>query len=363
MGGRIIPLAARLSDHRFEGYVNPEAYVKDMSRGQILSLRSPWAETVEDVREALAWFHSNRSFHHTVERRKAHRFRMGKRRHVIRSPTVEREIAKNVSYFLEKVHNSGHALEGSYVNIGANDGISDDPLSHYAASSRVKTKELALAIEADDNLCVKHAENLPWVKLVCSKVTTQNLRKLLSAFPSFARSNLDILKVDIDSYDGPIIEESISCHLRPKLIQAEINALPPPLQFALLDSEQLRSCAIDVELLGVFSEKLPINAPVAGVSLSYLVRRLAPQYILMDIVSPDAIFLRADIAKDMAIEALDEFDAFARAWIDVHGIHRTVLRRWFFELDEVALLGEVFEFVTSWMTSHIGKILPFALST
>lgn len=29
-------------------------------------------------------------------------------------------------------------LSGSYVNIGANDGLSDDPLAHYARSEKVK---------------------------------------------------------------------------------------------------------------------------------------------------------------------------------------------------------------------------------
>ncbi|CAK9057037.1 Uncharacterized protein SCF082_LOCUS30667, partial [Durusdinium trenchii] len=60
----------------------------------------------------------------------------------------------------------------------------------------------------------------------------------------------------------------------------------------------------------------------------------------MDIASPDAIFLRADIARDMALNPLDEFDAFARAWSDVHGFHRQTLRRWVFQLGHMELLGE-----------------------
>ena len=354
--------ASRLSDHRFEGYVNPEAYV--LPRGQITSLRSPWAATVEDVRKALEWFHRNTSFHRSVERRKAHRFRRGSRRYITRSPTFERQISQNVTYFLKQVEEAGTSMSGSYINIGANDGLSDDPLAAFAQSDLVKASRLALAIEADEVLCAKHAENLPWVKLVCSKATTQNLRRLLSGFPDSARFDLDVLKVDIDSYDGPMIEECISARLRPKVLQVEINAgIPPPLQYALLDSPQLRDAHPTVELLGVFSEKLPINAPIAGVSLSYLVRRLAPQYILMDIASPDAIFLRADIARLMSLDPLDEFDAFSRAWADVHGFHRATLRRWVFELDELDLLGEVFGFLSTWMEKHLGRLLPFSLST
>ncbi|CAK8993541.1 unnamed protein product [Durusdinium trenchii] len=339
VGGRTTAFASRLSDQRFEGYVNPEAYI--LPKGQIKSLRSPWAETVEDIHQALRWFRGNASRHRNVERRKAHRFRAGSRRHVTRSPTFERQISQNVSYFLEQLETAGTMLSGSYVNIGANDGLSDDPLAHYARSEKVKAGGGALAIEADEELCAKHRVNLPWVKLVCSRVSTQNLKLLLSGFPPSARSDLDVLKVDIDSYDGPIIKECRAQRLRPKILQVEINAgIPPPLQFALLDSPQLRETDSSVELLGVFSEKLPINAPIAGVSLSYLVRQLAPEYVLMDIASPDAIFLRADIARDMALNPLDEFDAFARAWSDVHGFHRQTLRRWVFQLGHMELLGE-----------------------
>eukprot|EP00913_Durusdinium_trenchii_P008705 g8177.t1 len=378
VGGRTTAFASRLSDQRFEGYdmssesllgangtevVPSDVGIGGIDQGQIKSLRSPWAETVEDIHQALRWFRGNASRHRNVERRKAHRFRAGSRRHVTRSPTFERQISQNVSYFLEQLETAGTMLSGSYVNIGANDGLSDDPLAHYARSEKVKAGGGALAIEADEELCAKHRVNLPWVKLVCSRVSTQNLKLLLSGFPPSARSDLDVLKVDIDSYDGPIIKECRAQRLRPKILQVEINAgIPPPLQFALLDSPQLRETDSSVELLGVFSEKLPINAPIAGVSLSYLVRQLAPEYVLMDIASPDAIFLRADIARDMALNPLDEFDAFARAWSDVHGFHRQTLRRWVFELDEVELLGEVFDFLSNWMTSHLGRLMPFTLT-
>lgn len=42
-------------------------------------------------------------------------------------------------------------------------------------------------------------------------------------------------------------------------------------------------------------------------------------------------FVKADIARDMALNPLDEFDAFARAWSDVHGFHRQTLR----QLDDI----------------------------
>ena len=99
------------------------------------------------------------------------------------------------------------------------------------------------------------------------------LARLLSGFPDSARFDLDVLKVrdcrnmskhfrlqtlrfanlsqvDIDSYDGPMIEECISARLRPKVLQVEINAgIPPPLQYALLDSPHfvcIRNRVVDI---------------------------------------------------------------------------------------------------------------------
>merc|ERR1712039_732464 len=106
--------------------------------------------------------------------------------------------------------------------------------------------------------------------------------------------------------------------------------------------------------MGVALHRFEVNKPIAGVSLSYLVRLLAPEYYLLELGSPDAIFVRADILKKMHREPLDEFETFERSWVDLHGFSRKQLRRWYFELDEVSALGEVHDYLVSWMQSHLG---------
>ncbi|CAE7352037.1 unnamed protein product [Symbiodinium natans] len=58
-----------------------------------------------------------------------------------------------------------------------------------------------------------------------------------------------------------------------------------------------------------------------------LVRSLWPIYVLWEVVSPDAIFLRADLAELLGIKALDEFHAYARSWADIHSFPRPLQLR------------------------------------
>lgn len=224
----------------------------------------------------------------------------------------------------------------------------------------------ALAVEADPSLCAQHQQALPWVTLVCQRVSTRNLGAILgTVFRTVsARIELDVLKVDVDSFEGPILEEALFRQgLRPKVLLAEINAgIPPPLQFALLDSPQLAEAGKTVELR-VGDTTFEVNMPAAGVSLSYLVNRLAPDYLLLELGSPDAVFVRADMLQHFGrAAALDEFEAFAHSWLDLHGFSRHQVRRWLWELDEVDGLGEVYNHLSLWMSRHLGQVLPFILS-
>ncbi|CAE7364340.1 hypothetical protein AK812_SmicGene11997 [Symbiodinium microadriaticum] len=367
VNGRRSLQKAPLSNYRFEGYVHPEAYLdkSDASGRPVMKvLRSAWAESIEEVGRALISFASNRSLRRSVGRRKARRFRLGSRPYAPRPASVARAMGTNVSRFLERLGAAGIALEGSFLNIGANDGIGDDPLAHYAQSSLVKESGAAVAIEADEGLCVKHRRNLPWVALHCGFAVPSTLRSLLAPLPW---RSLDVLKVDIDSCDGLIVDECVHrLGWRPKVIQVEVNAgFPPPLQYSLLDSPLLREHLPYVEVYGpIFGDKemrLQVNSPIAGTSLSYYVQHLWPVYVLWDIASPDAIFLRADLAEVAGVEALDEFHAFAWSWADIHNFHRDLVRRWTFELDAEGALGEAFQYMVDWMKQNLGIILPFHL--
>lgn len=353
-----------LSSYRYEGFIHPEAYVSGI---HIISMSGPWTESESEVIEALAWFRGNRSRHRAVVRRKANRFRVGSLWDApSRAPAYFRGVAMDIRLWLDRLRVAGLELAGSYLNLGANDGVSSDPLHPLAVGEVRELGGASLAIEADPALCVRHRKNLPWVPLACTRITTSNARAVIA--PSFrtesSRAAVDVVKVDIDSFEGPMLEECLwRLHLRPKLLMVEVNSgIPPPLQFALLDSPQLRRHLAKVELLKEGGQPLEVNLPVAGVSLSYLVRRLAPDYALLELGSPDAIFVRSDLLALLGRKPLDEFEAFGRSWADAHGFSRSQIRRWHFELDEVDALGEVHAYLTSWMERHLAEVLPFTLT-
>lgn len=357
--------SGRLSDYRFEGFTHPGAYLDE--GGQLLTLRSRWTETPSDVLAALSWLRTNRSRHGRVVRRKASRFGHGSL--FESSPKVPgyfRNVALNASVWLRRLQDTGVTLAGSYINLGAANGVGDDPLYEFATQEVRSLGGPTLAVEANQALCAKHREALPWVTLACERVSTRNLGDLVRrTFTTEAATNLDVLKVDIDSFEGPLLEEALlRLRLRPKLLFVEVNAgIPPPLQFALLDSPLLERYYPELAISSGGSAPMEVNMPCAGASLSYLVRHLAPEYSLLELGSPDAIFVRSDLLPSLGRRApQDEFQAFARSWVDVHGFSRGQLRRWFFELDEVEALGEVHEHLSTWMQRHLGVVLPFVLS-
>ncbi|CAE7340696.1 unnamed protein product [Symbiodinium sp. KB8] len=296
----------------------------------------------QEVGRALISFASNRSLRRSVGRRKARRFRLGSRPYAPRPASVARAMGTNVSRFLERLGAAGIALEGSFLNIGANDGIGDDPLAHYAQSSLVKASE-SIGLR-------RVVLQSPLRPTVCGiKGVTGEAASFAGEAPAES------------SVGGPSLRLRGAIHA-----ECLVNAgFPPPLQYSLLDSPLLREHLPYVEVYGpIFGDKemrLQVNSPIAGTSLSYYVQHLWPVYVLWDIASPDAIFLRADLAEVAGVEALDEFHAFAWSWADIHNFHRDLVRRWTFELDAEGALGEAFQYMVDWMKQNLGIILPFHL--
>jgi len=366
VGGRKLAHAP-IAEWRFEGYINPEAYIRGPG-GLIAMLGSPWSETAEDVWAAIKLLRRNRSRARQVVGRKQLRFRTGHAWNRTRQPHgYFRSIALDIMPVVRQLEELGVALSGSFINLGAGDGVGDDPL-HTFARERQGAGPM-LAVEAEPAQCERHRSNLPWVQLTCTKVTPQNVKALVwSSFPTHAaRDALDVLKLDLDSFEAFVLEECLwRAGLSPKLLLVEVNVgIPPPLEFALLASPQLATSYPKVQLSADLGEKthfFEVNKPVAGVSLSYLTRRLAPHFRLLELGSPDAIFVRDDVLQALGQEPLDEFQAFEFSWVDVHGFSRQQVRRWHFDVDEVTALGEVHEYLVDWMQRHLSVSLPFVLS-
>ena len=132
------------------------------------------------------------------------------------------------------------------INIGANDGITLDPL-HLLY---LKNDYTGLCIEADASTVAKLKNNLPkTVDILDSFITPNNILNILCKY-----KNIDIISIDIDSFDYCILEKIII--LEPKIIIIELNENIPPgityyakygedYDYSIHGSYQLFGCSLD----------------------------------------------------------------------------------------------------------------------
>jgi hypothetical protein len=115
------------------------------------------------------------------------------------------------------------------VNIGCNDGKHGDPCYPLFAAGYG-----GLCVDVIDT--PKIYENLPdpaVIKHMGYKVSPMNVAGLLR--DAELPVDFDLLKIDIDSIDGPVLCELLKAGYRPNVIQMEVNNdIPPPFKFAVL---------------------------------------------------------------------------------------------------------------------------------
>jgi hypothetical protein len=106
----------------------------------------------------------------------------------------------------------------------------------------------------------------------------------------------DLLKLDIDGYDGPVLREILRAGFRPKVLQLEVQPeIPPPIEFAVLYDPAYR-CADDAGKVGGFY----------GASLGYvsnLGRRFGYFPVQVDFVTgfTHDVTLVADRYRDLVV--------------------------------------------------------------
>ncbi|CAJ1365808.1 unnamed protein product [Effrenium voratum] len=252
---------------------------------------------------------------------------------------------------LQKIAEAGFPIIGQYVNIGAHDGFTDDPLYNYSYNSQA----LGIAIERDPEQCERHKANLPDVNVVCSEVTPQNVLPLVRQ--GLQGQDIDVLKIDIDSYDCPVLER-IAPKVRATMIMVETNpSIPPPYQWAML---------YDPDLWNFFeSFRNPVEVPVRGCSLAYEIQVLRRYgYDLLAFDGHDAIFTHESVRRAFHPHQLpvDEFDCYAHSLIVANGIPINLTRQWFFKESDVhKTLPEIWRFFVDWMAANSPILFPFAL--
>lgn len=125
------------------------------------------------------------------------------------------------------------AQRDSYaVNIGGNDGMTHDPVYPLFQQAKyggivVEPGESYRESLADNLRVANHSEMVFAVMEAATPLTMPNMLKRFSAPMEF-----DALKIDIDSYDLPLLRSILDAGYGPKVIMVEVNLdVPPPFKF------------------------------------------------------------------------------------------------------------------------------------
>eukprot|EP00928_Gymnodinium_smaydae_P072546 TRINITY_DN55894_c0_g1_i1.p1 TRINITY_DN55894_c0_g1~~TRINITY_DN55894_c0_g1_i1.p1 ORF type:complete len:369 (-),score=85.63 TRINITY_DN55894_c0_g1_i1:130-1236(-) len=329
----------------FKGFVNPLRHY-DPETGKVFLLNLTDSEPGEELLQSIKDFIA-REDEHMSTLLELSRHRVGRER--CQPALVD---TQNIWPLIDRLRQAGVQLDGRYVNIGAADGQTDDPLFEYAR----QLNATGVAVERDPKRCARHREALPLVDVQCTAVTPQNVVDLVaSSLPPPLR--VDVLKVDIDSYDCPVLEVLLE-RLTAKIVIAEVNpSVPPPYQWAMLHHPQLW------DFFDSFHS--PEEVPIRGCSLAYevdLMRRFGYDFVAFG--GHDALFTHSSVraAWSPLVPPMDEFDCYNEAFIAANGIPIAKTRRWFFEQNDTqAGLPEIWDFFAGWMQENSPRAFPFAL--
>lgn len=133
-----------------------------------------------------------------------------------------KQISERVLYVMDSLKEVT-PLSNVVVNIGANDGVSLDPVYDLYTTRDCS----GVCIDYEDHYTEKLKLVLPPnVDIIIEKVTPDNILDMISDY-----KDIDVVSIDIDSYDYFILEKIVT--KKPKLILIEVNSeIPPGIFFA-----------------------------------------------------------------------------------------------------------------------------------
>lgn len=249
----------------------------------------------------------------------------------------------------------GFGLTRAFLNVGGSDGVSEDPTWRYAR----KYGASGVYFEMDPDLCRAAEVNLEGAHVVvCQEVTPTNIVGLLEEHVAGVRSgqrHFDLIKIDIDSHDAPVLEELLRNHFNAKHVLLEVNpAVPPPYRFATLFHPELFRSMLNAGMR---------DWPLRGMSLSHAIATMSRHgYDFVTFAFHDAIFVnRAYRGIYGFTTPVDEFDCYHKAFIMSNGVPLPKTRRWFYEVDAEEGLGEIFAHMVNHSMNEAGYPFPFTL--
>ncbi|MDR3441049.1 FkbM family methyltransferase [Telmatospirillum sp.] len=278
--------------------------------------------------------------------------------------TYEIEIYSPLDLVKFLHQNDPSSYEKFVVNIGAADGVTGDPC--YAI---YKEGWPGLAIEGSDNKAL--FDNLPQenVKKITNQFCTPfNIAELLRS--GGTPTDFSFLKIDIDGYDGPVLQAILGAGFKPAIIQAEVNQeIPFPFEFSVSYSE---------EYIPVYSGPLGTShTGFHGMSFAYALR-IAQAYGYHFVSASekylvDVILLRNDLAGLFGSKIRSDYEGLREIYFEhpAKPPNLTYFRHpdplmafsWRSRNDYEVLASELFVKLSEHCRiKHNGKILPFYFS-
>jgi len=189
-----------------------------------------------------------------------------------------------------------YGLNKKLVNIGAHDGIfADDPC--YDLHRLLGFGGIAI----DKSNYEKRCENLKGFPVVNINryVTPDNIQGILEE--NDIPQTFDFLKIDIDSFDGQLMETILEKDYHPLAICIEINPeFPPPVQFCMQYSPEIQEAGSVVKF-GLYGCSVTYAAHLAA-CFGY-----SPWHLTFGEIScvQDMIFVRDDILEKCKLKSID----------------------------------------------------------
>ena len=247
------------------------------------------------------------------------------------------------------------------VNIGCHDGISSDPC--YPLYRDGWGGWALDAVDAKDEIGRAAARNLklPGVTLTLgTSITPSNASRLLAKHD--VPVDCDLIKVDINSHDGPVIKAILEGGWRPRVFCIEVNAdLPPPFRFMLDFDKRLPGSAH----LGLYGCSAAWAADLFD-TFGYRFAQYEFGFPKMVGGVRDMVFVRNDVfaacgaAADVSWD--DAYYAEPLAWSHIKGGLKLDPREWRHATDPEALAVRIEDTIRRHWEEIVGRRVPFSLT-
>ncbi|NJL71295.1 MAG: hypothetical protein HC888_06630 [Candidatus Competibacteraceae bacterium] len=251
---------------------------------------------------------------------------------------------------------------GHVVNIGCHDGQTFDPCyplfkdGHPGLAMDVFDSDSAVGQAARRNLTFDSV-----ALQLGTFVTPENITDLLSAHN--VPMKLDVVKIDIDSFDGALLERILDAGWRPRLICVEVNAdIPPPFGFSMHYSPEF--LGNEAYWWGVYGISPALAARIAS---KYGYDFLAFDFGYPDMISGirDMMFIDKESARALDMgQGMSWIDAYylePLAYSHFKGRPKVDPREWRHTSDPAATLEHIRETLDRCCVEAFGKIMGYDL--